>query len=81
MLQSSKERVRRIEMEAVELSQQQSGRMAELPEDYGVVGVERKAPLVRKRTVQIIRIRQDGHLTRRPDPRTDRAASVSPVSD
>ncbi len=38
-------------MEAVELSQQQSARMAELsPEDYRVAGVERRAPLVRKST-------------------------------
>jgi hypothetical protein len=49
-------------MEAVELSQQQSARMAELPEDYRVVGVERRAPLVRKPTGQIIRIQQDGRL-------------------
>jgi hypothetical protein len=50
-------------MEAVELSQQQSARVAELPEDYRVVGVERRAPLVRKPTGQIIRIQQDGRLT------------------
>ena len=51
-------------METVELTHQQSARMAELPEDYRVVGVERKAPLVRKPTGQIIRIQQDGRLTR-----------------
>jgi hypothetical protein len=50
-------------METVELSQQQSARMAELPEDYRVVGVERRAPLVRKPTGQIIRIQQNGRLT------------------
>jgi hypothetical protein len=48
---------------AVELSQQQSARMAKLPEDYRVVGVERRAPLVRKPTGQVIRIQQDGRLT------------------
>ncbi len=37
--------------------------MAELPEDYRVVGVERRAPLVRKTTGQIIRIQQNGRLT------------------
>ena len=50
-------------METVELSQQQSARMAELPEDYRVVGVERRAPLVRKPTGQIIRIQQNGRVT------------------
>ena len=49
-------------METVELSRQQSARMAELPEDYRVVGVERRAPVVRKPSGQIIRIRQDGRL-------------------
>ena len=50
-------------MEAVELSQHQSARMAELPEDYRVVGVERTTPLVRKPTGQIIRIQQNGRVT------------------
>ena len=50
-------------METVELSQQQSARMAELPEDYRVVGVERRTPLVRKPTGQIIRIQHNGRLT------------------
>jgi len=50
-------------METVELSQQQSARMAELPEDYRVVGVERRTPLVRKPTGQIIRIQQNGRMT------------------
>ena len=52
-----------VEVETVELSQQQSARMAELPEDYGVVGVERRTPLVRKPSGQIIRIQQNGRLT------------------
>jgi len=50
-------------METVELSQQQSARMAELPENYRVVGVERSAPLLRKPSGQIIRIQQNGRLT------------------
>jgi hypothetical protein len=49
-------------METVELSQQQSARMAELPEDYRVVGVEHRTPLVRKPTGQIIRIQPNGRL-------------------
>jgi hypothetical protein len=50
-------------METVELSQQQSLRIAELPEDYLVVGVDRRGPLVRKPTGQIILIQEDGCLT------------------
>jgi hypothetical protein len=50
-------------METVELSQQQSARMAELPEDYRVVGVERRTSLVRKPSEQIIRIQQNGRMT------------------
>ena len=50
-------------MHTVELSQQQSLRIAELPEDYLVVGVDRCGPLVRKPTGQIIRIHEDGCLT------------------
>jgi hypothetical protein len=50
-------------MATVELSKQQSARMAELPEDYRVVGVDGSAPLVRKPTGQIVRIQQNGRLT------------------
>ena len=50
-------------METVELSQQQSARMVELPEDYRVVGVEYRTPLVRKPTGQIIRIQPNGRMT------------------
>ena len=49
-------------MEVVELSQQQSARMAELPEDYRVVGVDHRTPLVRKPSGQIMRIQQNGRL-------------------
>jgi hypothetical protein len=50
-------------METVELSQQQSLRIAELPEDYQVVGADRRAPLVRKPSGQILRIQQNGRLS------------------
>ena len=50
-------------METVELSRQQSACMAELPEDYRVVAVERRTPLVRKPQRADIRIQQDGRLT------------------
>ena len=50
-------------METVELSMQQSARMAELPEEYRVVGVERRAPLVRTPTGEIMRIQQSGRLS------------------
>ena len=50
-------------MGAVELSQQQSLRIAELPEDYLVVGVDGRAPLVREPTGQVLRIQPDGRLT------------------
>ena len=50
-------------METVELSTQQSLRIAELPEDYRVVGVDGRAPLVRKPTGQVLRIQHNGRLT------------------
>jgi hypothetical protein len=49
-------------METLELSQQQSARMAELPDDYRVVGVDHSAPLVRKPSGQIMSIQQNGRL-------------------
>ena len=49
-------------MEALELSRQQSARMAELPEDHRVVGVDHSAPLVRKPSGQILRMQQNGRL-------------------
>jgi hypothetical protein len=63
-------------METIELSRQQSARVAELPEDYRVVGVERRAPLVRKPTGQIIRIQPNGRLTR-PRSRAMRRLATS----
>jgi hypothetical protein len=50
-------------METLTLTDQQALRIAELPEDYRVVGVDRSAPFVRKPTGQILRIQQNGKLT------------------
>jgi hypothetical protein len=50
-------------METVELSTQQRPRIVELPEDYRVVGVDGRAPLVRKPTGQVLRIHHNGRLT------------------
>jgi len=68
-------------VETVELSQQQSARMAELPEDYRVVGVDHSAPLVRKPTGQILRIQQNGRLTAATIAATRRLATTSPLGD
>ena len=65
-------------MQAVELSQQQRARMAELPEDYRVVGVARTAPLVRKPSGQIIRIQQNGRVTTATTAARRRLAAWSP---
>jgi len=50
-------------METVRLTDQQSLRIADLPENYRVVGVDHRAPFVRKPTGQLLRIQQDGRLT------------------
>ena len=50
-------------MEHVELSRQQSLRMGELPEDYRVVGIDGREPLVRKPTGQVLRVQPNGRLT------------------
>ena len=50
-------------METMELTEQQRLRIAELPEDYRMIGVVRRVPFVRKPTGQIMRIQQDGRLT------------------
>ena len=64
-------------METVELSRQQSACMAELPEDYRVVGVERRTPLVRKPSGQIIRIQQNGRMTAATAAARRRVAAVA----
>ena len=68
-------------MDTVELSPQQSARLAALPEDYRVVGVDHSAPLVRKPTGQIICIQQNGRLTAATIAATRRLAAASPISD
>ena len=49
-------------METLTLTDQQRVRIAELPEDYRVIGIDRSAPFVRKPSGQILRIQQNGHL-------------------
>ena len=44
------------------LTDQQRLRLEELPDDYRVVGVDRRAPLVRKPNGQVVRIQQNGRL-------------------
>ena len=50
-------------METITLTDQQSLRIADLPENYRVVGVDHSAPFVRKPTGQLMCIQQDGRLT------------------
>jgi hypothetical protein len=50
-------------MASVTLTDQQRLRIAELPDDYRMIGVDRSAPLVRKPTGQIMRVQQNGRLT------------------
>ncbi len=50
-------------MQTMELTDQQSLRIAEPPEDYQMIGVVRSTPFVRTPTGQIMRIQQDGRLT------------------
>ena len=69
-------------MEAIELSQQQCARVAELPEDYRVVGVDGSAPPVRKPAGQIMPIQQNGRLIAATIAARRRlVASTSPASD
>jgi hypothetical protein len=68
-------------VETVELSRQQSARIAELPQDYRVVGVYRRAPLVRKPTGQIIRILPNGRLTAATIAARRRLTAASHVND
>jgi hypothetical protein len=68
-------------MDTVELSQQQSARLAALPEDYRVVGVDHSASLVRTPARQIIRIQQNGRLTAAMIAARRRVAAASLISD
>lgn len=44
------------------LTQQQSARIATLPAEYRVVGIDRSAPLVRRPAGQLLTIERDGRL-------------------
>jgi hypothetical protein len=66
-------------METIALSQQQSLRIAELPEDYRVVGINDREPLVRKPTGQVLRVRQDGRLIAANRGLADRGADEPDV--
>jgi hypothetical protein len=76
-------------MKTMELTDQQSLRIAELPEDYQMIGVDGNAPFVRKPTGQIMRIQQNGRLTsatiaarqRLADRRADRAGRLAGVRE
>ena len=46
----------------MKLTDQQSARIAELPADYRVVGLDRSTPLVRKPAGQLLRIQPNGRL-------------------
>jgi hypothetical protein len=50
-------------VETIKLTDQQSLRIADLPTDYRVVGVDSSAALVCKPTGEIMRIQQNGRLT------------------
>ena len=62
-------------MNTLTLTDQQGLRIAELPEDYRVIGVDRNAPFVRKPTGQILRIQQNGNLTAATTGAKDRLAA------
>ena len=48
----------------MQLTEQQSLRIAELPHGYRVVGLDGAIPMVREPTGQLVRIEQNGQLTR-----------------
>jgi hypothetical protein len=49
-------------METLTLTDQQGVRIAKLPEDYRVIGIDHSAPFVRQPTGQVLRIQRNGHL-------------------
>ena len=59
----------------LKLSEQQSLRIAELPDDYRVVGVDGSSPLVREPTGQILCIQQSGRMTPATRAARDRLAN------
>jgi hypothetical protein len=69
-------------METLGLSRQQSARIAELPEDYRVVGVGHSVRLVGKPSGQIMSVQQNGRLTSATIAARRRlVATVSPARD
>ena len=62
-------------MDTLTLTDQQSVRIAELPDGYRVIGVDESAPFVRKPTGQVMRIRQNGNLTAATTAAKDRLAA------
>jgi hypothetical protein len=54
---------RRTPVDTVKLTDQQSLRIADLPPDFRVVGMDRGAPFVRKPSGEMLRIHQNGRLT------------------
>lgn len=49
-------------MQTLKLTEQQGLRIAELREDYRVVGIDHDEPMVRKPSGQLLRIQPNGHL-------------------
>jgi hypothetical protein len=61
-------------METLRLTDQQGLRIAELPEEDRVIGIDGSAPYVRKPSGQILRIQQNGDLTAATTAAKDRLA-------
>ena len=61
-------------METLTLTDQQGLCIAELPDDYRVIGIDHSAPFVRKPTGQVMRTGQDGNLTAATTAAKDRFA-------
>ena len=68
-------------MDTMTLTKQQTLRIAELPEEYRVVGVDHRAPLVRKPTGQILRVQQNGRLVAATVGAKRSLATVAPAED
>jgi len=62
-------------METLTLTDQQGLCIAELPEDYRVIGIDQRAPFVREPTGQVMRIQQNGNLTAATTAAKDRLAT------
>ena len=64
----------------LKLTDQQRRRIAELPEDFRVVGVDSAAPLVRKPNGQIVRIQSNGRLVAAKRRLADPSFGTSPTT-